>query len=78
MDKNMKWLKESRVNSTINSLKKNGMNGYLVNSHEELIEKINELTNGGDTVSCGGSMSLFETGVIDYLRSGKYNFLDRY
>ncbi len=78
MDKNMKWLKESRVNGTINSLKKNGMNGYLVNSHEELIEKINELTNDGDTVSCGGSMSLFETGVIDYLRSGKYNFLDRY
>lgn len=78
MDKNMIWLKESRVNSTINSLKKNGMNGYLVNSHEELIEKINELTNDGDTVSCGGSMSLFETGVIDYLRSGKYNFLDRY
>lgn len=78
MDKNMKWLKESRVDSTINSLKKNGMNGYLVNSHEELIEKINELTNDGDTVSCGGSMSLFETGVIDYLRSGKYNFLDRY
>ncbi|WP_346896592.1 lactate utilization protein [Clostridium sp. UBA7503] len=78
MDKNMKWLKESRVNVTINSLKKNGMNGYLVNSHEELIEKINELTNDGDTVSCGGSMSLFETGVIDYLRSGKYNFLDRY
>ncbi len=66
MDKNMKWLKESRVNVTINSLKKNGMNGYLVNSHEELIEKINELTNDGDTVSCGGSMSLFETGVIDY------------
>jgi len=78
MDKNMKWLKESRVNGTINSLKKNGMNGYLVNSYEELIEKINELTNDGDTVSCGGSMSLFETGVIDYLRSGKYNFLDRY
>ena len=78
MDKNMKWLKETRVNITINSLKKNGMNGCLVNSHEELIEKINELTNDGDTVSCGGSMSLFETGVIDYLRSGKYNFLDRY
>jgi len=78
MDKNMKWLKESRVSSTINSLKKNGMNGYLVNSHEELIDKVNELTNEGDTVSCGGSISLFETGVIDYLRSGKYVFLDRY
>ena len=23
-------------------------------------------------------MTLFETGVIDFLRSGKYDFLDRY
>lgn len=23
-------------------------------------------------------MTLFETGVIDYLRSGRFNFLDRY
>jgi L-lactate utilization protein LutB len=78
MDENMKWLKESRINTTINSLKRNGINGYLVNSNKELIDKVNELTKDGDTVSCGGSITLFETGIIDYLRSGKYNFLDRY
>lgn len=78
MDKNMKWLKESRINTSIESLKKNGINGYLVNDHKELIDKIDELTKDGDTVSCGGSITLFETGVIDYLRSGKYKFLDRY
>ncbi len=78
MDENMKWLKESRINTTINSLKRNGINGYLVNGNKELIDKINELTKDGDTVGCGGSMTLFETGIIDYLRSGKYNFLDRY
>ncbi len=54
------------------------MNGYLVNSKEELISKIEELTNSGDIVACGGSMSLFEAGVIDHLRSGRYEFLDRY
>ncbi len=78
MDKNIKWLNESRINTTIESLKKNGINGYLVNNHKELIDKINELTKDGDIVSCGGSITLFETGVIDYLRSGKYKFLDRY
>ena len=49
-----------------------------MNSNKELIDKINELTKERDTVGCGGSITLFETGVIDYLRSGKYNFLDRY
>jgi len=78
MDENMKWLKESRINTTINSLKRNGISGYLVNSNKELIDKINELTKDGDTVGCGGSITVFETGIIDYLRSGKYNFLDRY
>ncbi|MDU4891514.1 MAG: lactate utilization protein [Clostridium sp.] len=78
MDNNLKWLKEKRINNTIEALKKNGMNGYLVKDREELISKIVELTKEGDTVTCGGSMSLFETGVIDHLRSGRYNFLDRY
>ncbi len=78
MDNNLKWLKEKRINRTIEALQKNRMNGYLVNSREELINKIMELTKEGDTVSCGGSMSLFETGVIEHLRSGRYNFLDRY
>lgn len=78
MDINMKWLKESRINTTINSLKKNGMNGYLVNSYDELVDKIIELTSEGDTVSCGGSMTLFETGVIEHLKGGRYKYLDRY
>ena len=29
-------------------------------------------------MAVGGSMTLFEAGVIDMLRDGSYNFLDRY
>lgn len=78
MDSNLKWVNEQKILRTIESLKKNNMNGYLVNTKEELIEKIKELVKENSTVACGGSMSLFETGVIDHLRSGRYNFLDRY
>lgn len=78
MDKNVLWLRECRINKTIKALEANRMNGYLVNSREELINKIEELTNKGDVVACGGSMSLFEAGVIEHLRSGRYEFLDRY
>ena len=82
MDSNLKWVNEQKILRTIEALNKNNMNGYLVNTKEELIEKIKELVKElvkeNSTVSCGGSMSLFETGIIDHLRSGRYNFLDRY
>lgn len=78
MDNNVKWVNEQRINRTIEALKTNNMNGYLVRTKEELIEKIEELAKEGSTVACGGSTSLFECGVIDHLRSGRYKFLDRY
>ena len=78
MDNNLKWVNEQRILRTIQSLNENNMNGYLVNTNEELIEKIKELVKENSTVACGGSMSLFEAGVIDHLRSGRYKFLDRY
>lgn len=78
MDENVSWVNQQRVLRTINSLKENNMNGYLVSSKEELIKKIEELVKPNSKVSCGGSMTLFETGIIEYLRDGRYNFLDRY
>lgn len=78
MDSSLKWVNEQKILRTIEALNKNNMNGYLVNTNEELIEKIKELVKENSTVACGGSTSLFETGVIDHLRSERYNFLDRY
>ncbi|MCY6371311.1 lactate utilization protein [Clostridium ganghwense] len=78
MDKNVEWVIEKKLQRTIENLEKNNMGAYFVKDENSLLEKISELINEGDTVSVGGSMSLFETGVIDMLRSGKYNFLDRY
>ena len=78
MDSNVMWLRELRINKVIKALEKNNMNGYLVSSKEELIKKIEELTKENDVVACGGSMTLFETGVIEHLRGERYKFLDRY
>ncbi|KPU27199.1 membrane protein [Caloranaerobacter sp. TR13] len=78
MDKNVSFVIERKVKRTIENLEKNNMHGYFVQSEREAIEKIKELIKEGDTVTVGGSMTLFEVGVIDFLRNGKYNFLDRY
>lgn len=60
------------------NLKKNNFKPYLVKSKENIIPLLKTIISKGDTVSVGGSMTLFETGVIDFLRNGDYNFLDRY
>lgn len=78
MDKNLQFIIDQRVNRTIENLRKNNMEGYCVSDEKSLIEKMKELLNDGDMVSVGGSMTLFETGVIDFIRNGNYKFLDRY
>lgn len=78
MDNNIKWVNELKILRTIEALKGNRINGYLVKDKNELIEKITELVEDGASVACGGSMSLFEAGVIEHLRSNRYKFFDRY
>lgn len=62
----------------IRNLNENWMEGYFVKDKEGLFDKLNELLNEVNTVSVGGSMTLFETGVIDYLQNGNFQFLNRY
>lgn len=66
------------IRKTIENLKKNKMDAYYVETKEDALKKAAEFIKDGDTVSVGGSMTLFETGIIDYLRCGRFNFLDRY
>ena len=68
----------NRIEKVIKNLSKNNMAGYYVERKEEVVPLLKTLINEGDTVAVGGSMSLFECGVIDMLRQGDYNFLDRY
>lgn len=78
MDQHLKNVMDKHIQKAMENLIKNNMLAMYVDSKKEVPEKIAELIKPGETVSCGGSMSLFETGVIDYLRSGRYKFLDRY
>lgn len=78
MDNNVEWVYEKKLEKTMKALEKNNIKAYLVNTKEDLIEKIESIVKEGALVSCGGSITLMETGVIEHLRNGKYNFLDRY
>ena len=72
------WSNEMKINRTIEALKKNNMNGYYAKNRDEVIKLIEDIVAEGSKVAVGGSETLSELGVLEYLRSGRYDFLDRY
>ncbi len=65
------------INKIIQNLKKNNMAGYYAENTEQARRLVTELLNKGDTISCGGSVTLSDAGIDKLMRSGDYKFLDR-
>ena len=68
---------KSRIETTMQNLRLNKMEPYFVQTSAEACEKVRELLEKGCTVSCGGSVTLKQTGVYDLISSPDYAFLDR-
>ena len=66
------------IKETIENLGDNHMAGYYVKSPLQLHELIRKLVPAGQTVGCGDSVTLEQTGVYEYIRNHDYNFLDKY
>lgn len=78
MDKNKYEAVRLKMEACAEALRKNNFYCECADSKEEALEIIEGLIPYDSTVTVGGSMTLFECGVIDLLRNGDYNFLDRY
>lgn len=78
MDHNVAWYIEKRVERTIAGLERNNINGFYVKDESQLLQRIKALVPEHSTVAMGDSVSLWETGIMDLLRNGNYNFLDKY
>ena len=68
---------EAIIKKTMENLQRNNIKPFYVETKEEVLPLVRTLVKEGDTVSNGGSVTLKQTGVIDELKSGKYNYLDR-
>ena len=78
MDQHTEAINRLKLEKTAGALKKNGYVCHVVSDEAEALSTLRELLHDGDSVAVGGSMTLFEIGVIDELRCGRYNFIDRY
>jgi L-lactate utilization protein LutB len=66
-----------RLDRTVRALRANRMDAQWVQTKEEALALVRQMIPEGAVCSCGGSMTLAECGVMDELRSGRYDFLDR-
>lgn len=61
----------------IKGLESRNMTGYYAATKEEALKKALELIPEGSTVTMGGAMSAHEIGLVDAVKTGNYNFIDR-
>lgn len=77
MDQNTTAVTALRIEKTVKALKDNNITAVYVPTVCDVVPAVQSLLGQGDTVAYGGSQSLYEAGVIEHLRGGRYNLLDR-
>lgn len=68
---------EMLAQKIIKGIESRNMKGYYAANREEALACALDLIEEGSTVSMGGAMSAFQIGLVDALKKGNYNFLDR-
>ncbi len=68
---------KNSVETALKNLERNKMEAYYVDTKEDAQKLVRTLISKGDTLSCGGSVTLKQTGIYDIISSSDYNFLDR-
>jgi len=65
-----------RAAELVEALTKRNMEAFYVKTKEEALDKIMSLIPEGSTVSYGGSATLDEIGILERIRTGKYDLID--
>ena len=77
MNKNIEKRNALLAQTVIKGLKSRNMTGYYAASKNEALEIALSLIPEESTVAMGGGMSVHEIGLVDELKDGNYNFIDR-
>ena len=77
MNENVSKRNELLARKIIRGLESRNMTGFYAASREEALAKALELIPKGASVTMGGAMSAIEIGLVDALKGGEYNFIDR-
>ena len=68
---------ELLAQKVIKGLASRNMTGYYAATKEEALQIALSLIDEGNSVTMGGAMSAIEIGLVDAVKEGPYNFIDR-
>ena len=68
---------ELLAQTVIRGLNSRNMTGYYAENREAALKQALSLIPEGGSVTMGGAMSAHEIGLVDALKQGPYNFIDR-
>lgn len=68
---------DERISKVLKALENNNMDAFYAETAAEAKAKALSLIKEGMTVAYGGSVTLKETGILDAVSCGNYDFLDR-
>ena len=77
MNENISKRNELLASQVIKGLESRNMSGYYASDRDEALKIALSLIEKGSTVTMGGAMSAHEIGLVDALKNGDYNFIDR-
>ena len=77
MNENITKRNELLAQTVIKGLESRNMTGYYAANKEEALKKALELIPEGSSVGMGGAMSAHEIGLVEAVKKGNYNFIDR-
>ena len=77
MDANIVKRNEKLAQKVIKGLESRNMEGYYAKDRDEALRTALGLIKKGSTVTMGGAMSAHEIGLVEALKKGDYNFVDR-
>lgn len=77
MDEFKKKVILARLEKAAEALRAHRMEAEIVENKEQLLQRIQEMVPEGASICSGGSVTLQETGIIDLLKSGRYDYYYR-
>lgn len=77
MNENVAKRNRLLAEKVIKGLESRNMKGYYAESKEEALKKALELIPEGSSITMGGAMSAHEIGLVEAVKKGNYNFIDR-
>lgn len=77
MNENIAKRNELLAQKVIKGLESRNMTGYYAATKEEALAKALEIIPEGSSVTMGGAMSAHEIGLVEAIKNGNYNFIDR-